>query len=110
MQAVTRSQPNFFFWQLIPTKLLFVTSEIKNQTIMYGAAGMRTELTDTAAEHERQEDEDGGDEQHELPPRPPPRAEQLPQHPGVVVSSADAPGHHVPCGPRVRRAVRIGST
>lgn len=67
---------------------------------MHPATDRCEQLTDTAAEHERQQNEDGGDEQHELPPRPPPRAEQLLQHPGVLVASADAPRHHVPCGTR----------
>jgi hypothetical protein len=63
---------------------------------------LQSELTDAAAKHERQQNEDGRDEQHELSPRPPPRAEQLPQHAGVLVASHDAAGHHVPCAPRNR--------
>lgn len=49
---------------------------------MHPATDRCEQLTDTAAEHERQQNEDGGDEQHKLPPRPPPRTKQLLQHPG----------------------------
>jgi len=47
---------------------------------------LRCELTDTAAEHERQQNEDGGDEQHELSPCPPLLAKQLLQHPGSAAT------------------------